>query len=150
MVWMICGCMVDFPSPSPCMNRLTKDWFHSFILTYIERDLPFLGLSADPYCNRLLQMLAHNHGIAQPCQLFTGIRTIQPVFQVNWLLENAFMLPCWRPWFAMLKSVSSNLKNYLRIAGYCTICMLSAVLIDNGTRFWKLMEDCDWADRQFL
>jgi len=44
-------------------NQLAQTWLGNFVRTYAERDLPMLGLSADPLLiRRLWTMLAHTHG----------------------------------------------------------------------------------------
>jgi len=44
-------------------NQLAQTWLENFVRTYTERDLPLLGLSANPvFIRRLWTMLAHTHG----------------------------------------------------------------------------------------
>ncbi|MFK8055039.1 MAG: ATP-binding protein [Saprospiraceae bacterium] len=53
-----------FPNSLLAPNlELSQTWRDSFMQTYLNRDLPALGLNADPLLlNRLLRMLAHTNG----------------------------------------------------------------------------------------
>ena len=53
-----------FPEPFLMEDENARDeWFVSFIRTYVERELPLLGLKTDPIrIHRLLSMLAFNQG----------------------------------------------------------------------------------------
>lgn len=117
-LWMHGG----FPEPFTMHDtELTKDWFHLFILTYIERDLPFLGLSADPLLlNRLLQMLAHNHGMLLNLASYSRALGLSSpsVSKYIGFFENAFMLRLLTPWFANVKKrIIKSPKTYLRDSG---------------------------------
>jgi uncharacterized protein len=44
-------------------DNLSRNWLRSFVQTYIERDLPLLGLQVSPVLiRRFWSMLAHLHG----------------------------------------------------------------------------------------
>jgi len=44
-------------------TELITDWHYNYIKTYVERDLPILGLNVDKtILNKLFQMLSHVHG----------------------------------------------------------------------------------------
>jgi uncharacterized protein len=111
-----------FPEPFMMVDKeLTKEWYHSFILTYIERDLPSFGLSADPLLlNRLLQMLAHNHGMLLNLASYSrSLGVSSPsVSRYIGFFENAFILRLLTPWFINVKKrIIKSPKTYLRDSG---------------------------------
>jgi len=58
--WFRGGFPLSFLAPS---DRISISWINNFIQTYIERDLPLLGLQAAPtFLRNLWIMLAHIHG----------------------------------------------------------------------------------------
>ncbi len=58
--WFRGGFPPSFLAPS---DRISISWINNFIQTYIERDLPLLGLQAAPtFLRNLWLMLAHIHG----------------------------------------------------------------------------------------
>mgnify|MGYP001057350037 CR=1 FL=1 len=111
-----------FPEPFLIPDKeLLREWYHSFILTYIERDLPSLGLSAEPLLlNRLLQMLAHNHGMLLNHANYARSLGISSPTVSKYLsfFENAFMVRLLSPWFANVKKrMVKSPKIYLRDSG---------------------------------
>jgi predicted AAA+ superfamily ATPase len=80
-----------------------RDWWESYLRTYIERDLPALGLSAEPLLlRRLLTMLAHQQGglfnaSALGGSLGVSFHTVQRYVDI---LEQTFLVrrltPYWR------------------------------------------------------
>jgi uncharacterized protein len=111
-----------FPEPFMMTDKeLTREWHHSFVLTYIERDLPSLGLSAEPrILNNLLQMLAHNHGMLLNLANFSrSLGVSSPsVSKYIGFFENAFILRLLTPWFANVKKrIIKSPKVYLRDSG---------------------------------
>lgn len=70
-------------------------WHRSFLQTYIERDLPALGLSMSPIMmNRLMQMLAHLHGSVLNYSLIAKSLGVSSPTISNALdyLENAYII----------------------------------------------------------
>ena len=117
-LWLLGG----FPEPFRMTDKeLIKEWHHSFILTYIERDLPSLGLSAEPrILNNLLQMIAHNHGMLLNLANFSrSLGVSSPsVSKYIGFFENAFILRLLTPWFANVKKrIIKSPKVYLRDSG---------------------------------
>jgi uncharacterized protein len=111
-----------FPEPF-LMNdpEIIQEWHNSFILTYIERDLPSLGLSAEPLIlNRFLQMLAHNHGGLLNLANFArslGISSPTVSKYANFF-ENAFLIRTLTPRYTNVKKrLVKSPKIYLRDSG---------------------------------
>jgi predicted AAA+ superfamily ATPase len=43
-----------------------RNWWEAYLRTYVERDLPAMGVGADPLVMRkLMTMLAHSHGVRE-------------------------------------------------------------------------------------
>ncbi len=98
-----------------------RDWWEAYLRTYIERDLPSLGLSADPILmRRLLTMLAHAQGsIANLSQLAASLGCSQPTVNryIN-LLQQSFLLRRLPPYFRNIgKRLVKAPKLYLRDTG---------------------------------
>lgn len=80
----------------------SNDWREQFIRTYVERDLPLLGLSTDPLRFRMfLQMLATSHGNlwnAESVGRSLGIsgNTVKHYLS---FLESSFFIHVLRPYF---------------------------------------------------
>jgi uncharacterized protein len=111
-----------FPEPFLMeATDITQEWYHSFVLTYIERDLPLLGLSADPLLlNRFLQMFAHSHGGLLNLASFSRSLGISSptVSRYTGFFENAFLLRSLPPWYANVKKrMVKSPKTYLRDSG---------------------------------
>ncbi|MDD4554391.1 MAG: ATP-binding protein [Bacteroidales bacterium] len=112
----------QFPEPfildDPELRRL---WYHSFILTYIERDIPLLGLSVDPLLlNRMLQMVAHNHAMLLNHANFARSLAISSptVSKYIGFFERVFLFRLLHPWHANLKKrLVKSPKIYLRDSG---------------------------------
>ncbi|MCD4682760.1 MAG: ATP-binding protein [Bacteroidales bacterium] len=111
-----------FPEPFLITNQsLLQEWYQSFIRTYIERDLPLLGLKADPLLlNRLLNMLAHNHGmLLNQANLSKSLGVSSPTVSkyINFL-ESAFIVRLLQPWHSNIKKrLVKSPKVYLRDSG---------------------------------
>lgn len=95
--------------PSAYLNSNTKIralWHQSFIQTYTERDLPALGLQADPTTmRRFLTMLAHIHG--EPCKydaiaesLTLSVPTVKKY--INYFSES-FIVRILPPWYMNIR-----------------------------------------------
>ncbi len=100
---------------------LTFLWFDNFIKTYIERDLPLLGLSADiSIIRRLWTMAAHMHGsllnlesLSRSLQL--SANTIKRYIS---FMENAFLIRQLRPFSINIKKrLVKSPKIYVRDSG---------------------------------
>ncbi|MGC9985702.1 MAG: DUF4143 domain-containing protein [Polyangia bacterium] len=98
-----------------------RTWWESFLRTYVERDLPALGVAADPvFMRRLLTMLAHAQGgICNASSLGASLgvshHTIQRHLDV---LERTFLLRRLPPYFRNVgKRLVKSPKAYLRDTG---------------------------------
>jgi uncharacterized protein len=116
--WLRGGFPDAFLAPE---TRFSQLWMRGFVQTYIERDLPALGLTASPVLMRnLLGMLAHLHGgmlvyadlaNALDISLPTVIRHID-------FLENAFLIRRLKPYFVNAgKRLVKSPKVYIRDTG---------------------------------
>ena len=83
-------------------NSKSKRWRRSFIQTYIERDLPMLGLqSKTTDINRLFRMISHVHGQQLNVQLLSkslGLSSPTIKKQIDFL-ENAFIVRLLEPYY---------------------------------------------------
>jgi hypothetical protein len=98
-----------------------RTWMRNFIQTYLERDLPLLGLSANPeLMRRLWTMLAHFHGGIWNGSNFSrslGI-TIPTVNRYLEFLEAAFMVNRLQPFYLNLKKrLVKSPRVYIRDSG---------------------------------
>ncbi len=98
-----------------------RDWWEAYLRTYVERDLPALGVSADPLLmRRLMTMLAHAQGgLTNFNQLATALgvanRTISRYVDI---LEQSFLLRRLPPYFRNIgKRLVKAPKLYLRDTG---------------------------------
>lgn len=98
-----------------------RTWWESFLRTYVERDLPALGVAADPvFMRRLLTMLAHAQGgICNASSLGAALgvshHTIQRHLDV---LERTFLVRRLQPYFRNVgKRLVKSPKVYLRDTG---------------------------------
>ncbi len=98
-----------------------KTWMRNFIQTYLERDLPLLGLSANPeLMRRLWTMLAHFHGGIWNASNFSrslGI-TVPTVNRYLEFLDAAFMVNRLQPFYLNLKKrLVKSPRVYIRDSG---------------------------------
>lgn len=98
-----------------------REWWEAYLRTYVERDLPALGLGADPLLlRRLLTMLAHQQGglsnaSALGQSLDVSYHTVQRYLDV---LEGTFLIRRLRPYFRHVgKRLTKAPKVYLRDTG---------------------------------
>lgn len=102
-------------------DRQSMDWRIHFIQTYLERDLPNLGLSADPVLiRRLWTMIAHVHGQVLNMQMFARSLGIsgQTVRRYLDFMESAFLIRRLPPWFQNTKKrLVRSPKIYVRDSG---------------------------------
>ena len=98
-----------------------RDWWEAYLRTYVERDLPALGVSADPLLmRRLLTMLAHAQGgMANLSQFAGALGVSQPtVHRYIDILEQSFLLRRLSPYFRNVgKRLVKAPKLYLRDTG---------------------------------
>lgn len=98
-----------------------RDWWEAYLRTYVERDLPALGVSADPMVMRkLLTMLAHAQGGLANLNQFAGALGLsQPtVARYADILEQSFLLRRLPPYFRNIgKRMVKAPKLYLRDTG---------------------------------
>ena len=96
-------------------------WRENFIRSYLERDLPMLGLRADPMLiRRLWSMLAHlNAQVANLATLANSLDISAPtVRRYLDFMESAFLIRQLPPWFANTKKrLVKTPKIYLRDTG---------------------------------
>lgn len=110
--------------PIPFLAKTTEAsrlWQQSFLATYVERELPALGLSVSPQVvQRMFQMLAHLHGsVINYSQLGGALginyHTVQKVMDY---FENAFLVRRLPPWFSSAKKrIAKSPKIYIRDTG---------------------------------
>jgi predicted AAA+ superfamily ATPase len=98
-----------------------RDWWESYLRTFIERDLPALGLTVDPLLmRRLLTMLAHAQGgLANLSQLGAALGVSHTtVTRYVGILEQSFLLRRLPPYFRNVgKRLVKSPKLYLRDTG---------------------------------
>lgn len=98
-----------------------RDWWEAYLRTYVERDLPVMGVGADPILLRkLLTMLAHAQGgLANLSQFSAALGVSQPtVARYVDILEQSFLLRRLPPYFRNVgKRLVKAPKLYLRDTG---------------------------------
>ncbi|MDD2709931.1 MAG: ATP-binding protein [Verrucomicrobiae bacterium] len=98
-----------------------RQWWESYIRTYIERDLPHLGLQIQPVLlRRLMTMLAHYQGcLLNSSQLGAALGVSYHTVQryLNWM-EQTFLVRRLPPYFRNIgKRLTKSPKLYLRDPG---------------------------------
>ena len=98
-----------------------REWWGAYLRTYIERDLPHLGVSADPLLlRRILTMLAHSQGGLLNASglgnsLGISYHTVQRYLEI---LERTFLVRRLPPYFRNVgKRLTKAPKIYLRDTG---------------------------------
>jgi hypothetical protein len=98
-----------------------RDWWEAYLRTYVERDLPHLGVAADPLLvRRLLTMLAHAQGgLLNASQLgqslSTSYHTVQRYLDI---LERTFLIRRLPPYSRNVgKRLTKAPKLYVRDTG---------------------------------
>ena len=98
-----------------------RTWWENYLRTYVERDLPQLGVRADPlFLRRLLTMLAHAQGGLLNASALGGALGVSHHVIVRHLdiLEQTFLLRRLQPYFRNVgKRVVKAPKVYLRDSG---------------------------------
>lgn len=107
--------------PGPLRTGDFREWWEGYLRTYVERDLPALGVGADPILlRRLLTMLAHcQGGIQNTSQLGSSLgvshNTVRRYLDV---LEQTYLLRRLPPYFRNVgKRLVKSPKAYLRDTG---------------------------------
>lgn len=98
-----------------------RDWLESYVRTFLERDLPALGLRLPPTRLRTLwTMLTHVHGnLLNVSDLARSLGVSAPTVQANLdVLEQTFMIRRLPPYFANIqKRLTKSPKIYVRDTG---------------------------------
>lgn len=102
-------------------DKSTDFWFRGFVQTYIERDLPNLGLLASPQVMRnMLRMLTNvQGGMLNYTDLSDSLNLSQPTVKTYIdFLESAFLIRRLKPYFANLgKRLVKSPKLFFRDTG---------------------------------
>lgn len=102
-------------------NPIQQKWMEDFIRTYLERDLPQLGLNANPVLiRRLLTMLAGIQGNLLNQAMLANALGIRNNAVASYLdfLENAFFIRRLLPYYTNIgKRLTKSPKLYLRDTG---------------------------------
>jgi hypothetical protein len=116
--WLIGG----FPEPFLMTDyEMRNEWFNAFIMTYIERDLPLLGLNTSATSLfRFVTMLSHTHGqIMNKSTFAKSLELSVPTISryLNYL-ESAFLIRSLQPFYRQVKKrLVKSPKVYLRDSG---------------------------------
>ncbi len=107
--------------PDPLRTGDFRGWWEAYLRTYVERDLPALGIGADPMLlRRLLTMLAHQQGgILNSTRLGSSLgvsnHTVNRYLDI---LEQTYLLRRLPPYFRNVgKRLVKAPKAYLRDSG---------------------------------
>jgi hypothetical protein len=107
--------------PDPLRTGGFREWWEAYLRTYVERDLPALGVGADPILlRRLMTMLAHQQGgILNSSQLGASLGiTHHTVRRYLDVLEHTYLLRRLPPYFRNVgKRLVKSTKVYLRDSG---------------------------------
>jgi len=118
-LWL-CGGFPDALSAAARSGHF-RDWWEAYLRTYVERDLPAMGVGADPIqMRKLLTMLAHAQGgVANLSQFAGALGCSQPtVARYVDILEQSFLLRRLQPYFRNVgKRLVKAPKLYLRDTG---------------------------------
>lgn len=116
--WFRGGFPLSFLAPS---DRISISWINNFIQTYIERDLPLLGLQAAPtFLRNLWLMLAHIHGNVLNMELLSkSLEVTGPTIKkyIHFLSE-AYLIRILPPFHINIKKrIVKSPKIYIRDTG---------------------------------
>jgi hypothetical protein len=130
-LWLRGGIPDSFLSPN---DQLSLQWRKNFIRTYLERDLPRLGLGADlVQMRRFWQMLASQHGMLWHGEKFATSLGVSGHTVKRYLnfLESAFLVTALQPWFTNVgKRLVKSPKIFLRDSGLLHAWLEIATLDD--------------------
>lgn len=110
--------------PEPFMNldeEIRDEWFRSFISTYIERDLPMLGLNTSPNeLRKFLSMISGIQGSILNMQMLSRSMGVSSTTVARYLeyLEKSFLLSKLPPYYLNIKKrLVKSPKIYIRDSG---------------------------------
>lgn len=116
--WFRGGFPLSFLAPS---NKISKTWINNFIQTYIERDLPLLGLRGTPtFLRNLMLMLAHIHGNVLNMELLSKSLEVTGPTIKKYLhfLSEAYLIRILLPYHLNIKKrIVKSPKIYIRDTG---------------------------------
>jgi predicted AAA+ superfamily ATPase len=116
--WFRGGFPLSFLAPS---DRISKRWLSNFIQSYIERDLPLLGLQISPTLIRnLWLMLAHIHGNVLNMELLSkSLEVTGPTIKKYiHFMEEAYLIRVLSPFHMNIKKrIVKSPKVYIRDSG---------------------------------
>lgn len=96
-------------------------WRDSFIKTYLERDIPYIGITIPAnQLRRFWMMIAHSHGSLWNASKISASLGVSPPTARNYLdiLEETFIVRQLLPYFANIKKrIIKSPKNYIRDSG---------------------------------
>jgi predicted AAA+ superfamily ATPase len=117
-LWLKGGYPDAFLSPK---IKFVEQWHYNYIKTYVERDLPNLGLTTDKHTlTKLFQMLSHFHGDllnynTLSKSLGLSVNTIKKYIS---FFENAFLIRLLQPFHTNIKKrLIKSPKVYVRDSG---------------------------------
>ncbi len=117
-LWLRGGFPRSFTAPSDERSRL---WLEQYIATFLERDIPQLGISIPaPTLRRFWTMLCHYHGQLINYSEFSRSFGVSDMTIRKYLdiLEGVFMVRLLQPWHANLgKRLVKSPKLYIRDSG---------------------------------
>jgi predicted AAA+ superfamily ATPase len=116
--WLAGGFPEPFLQPEVSIRT---EWFNAFIMTYIERDLPALGLNTvSQNLLRFITMVSHSHGQILNKSTFSKSLEVSVPTISNYLnyFELAFLIRLLKPYHMNLKKrLVKSPKVYLRDSG---------------------------------
>ena len=116
--WFRGGFPLSFLAPS---DRISKRWLSNFIQSYIERDLPLLGLQISPTLLRnLWLMLAHIHGNVLNMELLSKSLEVSgpTIKKYIHFMADAYLLRILSPFHMNIKKrIVKSPKIYIRDTG---------------------------------
>jgi predicted AAA+ superfamily ATPase len=116
--WFRGGFPLSFLAPS---NRISKSWLSNFIQSYIERDLPLLGLQISPTLLRnFWLMLAHIHGNVLNMELLSKSLEVSgpTIKKYIHFMSDAYLIRILSPFHLNIKKrIVKSPKIYIRDTG---------------------------------
>ncbi len=117
--WLRGGFPKAYLAPS---ESLWEIWFEDFRRTYVERDLPLLGMPANPIeIQRLLLMLTSVHGGLLNYNMLANSLGLSNKTVTRYIdfLENAFLIRRIQPYYTNIgKRLTKSPKLYIRDSGF--------------------------------
>jgi len=117
-LWLRGGFPVPFLTDD---DEIRKEWFNSFITSYIERDLPQLGLiTSSQQLRRFINMLAGIQGSILNLQMLSRSLDVSSTTIIRYLdyLENAFLVRRLPPYYMNIKKrLVKSPKIFIRDTG---------------------------------